>query len=198
MRNQRTTKEVVAITFFWSVLLTMGLFALIGGTDDGRHAADQAADVPPMQAQAQERSAQIAEYQRILQTDPQNLDALIALGDLYFEAHQYKEAMSVFLQAEKVAPDNVHVNNDLGLLALNMRRYDVAIARFKRALQANPSGVDSLYYLGVAYRHKGDLETAKKTFEQVLAANPAPRLAQKATEELAALEQAAAAGKGQP
>jgi len=198
MHNQRTTKEVVAITFFWSVLLTMGLFALIGGTDDGRHAADQAADTPPVQAQAQERSAQIAEYQRILQTDPQNLDALIALGDLYFEAHQYKEAMSVFLQAEKVAPDNVHVNNDLGLLALNTRRYDAAIARFKRALQANPSGVDSLYYLGVAYRHKGDLEMAKKTFEQVLAANPPPRLAQKATEELAALEQAAAAGKGQP
>ncbi len=191
MRNQRTSKEVAAIAFFWSALVLMGVFALTGRTDGGRHGADRAAEVPPVQAQAQERAAQIAEYQRILQGDPQNIEVLIALGDLYFDAHQYKEAMNVFLQAEKVAPDNVHVNNDLGLLALNMRRYEVAIARFERALAANPSGADSLYYLGVAYRHKGDLDAARRTFQQVLAANPAPRLAQKAAEELAALERAA-------
>ncbi len=188
MTNSRSTKEVVVISFFWMITALMIFFALTGRT--GSHVAES--DGPNTmyteQGPGLDVESKIATYQAILQKKPDSIKALVGLGDLYFDARRYQEAIAVFLKAAELDSASVHVENDLGLLYLNTGDFDSAMLRFQKAWAIDPTHIDSLYYIGVIYQHKGETARAQQIFEQVLAANPPPQLAQKVNRELAKIK----------
>jgi tetratricopeptide (TPR) repeat protein len=59
-------------------------------------------------------SGLIEEYRTILAGDPNNLTAITALGNAYFENGQWKETITMYERALIVDPRNVDVRTDPG------------------------------------------------------------------------------------
>lgn len=179
-----TRRETVVRGFFWALLVTVSLlgayFLITGGPakrDDGAH---ETANV----------QQQIAQLSAVLQSNPNDLPSLIALGDLYLNTNNVRDAYQTFLRAEKVDPDNVHVLSDLGLIYLQIGSYDKALSSYRRAYQVDPSHDTPLLNMAMIYsRHKGDSAKALELLEQLLAGNPDPQMAAAAQQEIDRIRQ---------
>ena len=137
---------------------------------------------------SQQQADRTSALEQELSANPDNVNALIELGDIYFDSNRYQEAISIFLKAEKLAPANVHILNDLGILYMSTDDNDSALERFEAVLEIDPNHIHSLYYVGLIHRDNGDTEKALEVFEQVLAANPNPQLADAVGKEVAAIK----------
>lgn len=57
----------------------------------------------------------ILHYSSILKRDPQNLDAITKLANIYFGMNNYNNAIKYYKKAIKLAPNNASFYNNLGL-----------------------------------------------------------------------------------
>lgn len=186
MTNSRGTKEVVVISFFWTMLAVMILFAITNMAGGKLSKNNDQYVAKTTQSKSIESKAEV--YQSILKGNPGSLKALIGLADLYFDNRQYHEAIATFLKAEKIDPTSVHIENDLGLLYLNTTNYDIAMEKFQKALEVDPTHTDSLYYIGLIHHYKGDTPQALRVFKQILSSNPSPELAKRVAQEISKLK----------
>jgi tetratricopeptide (TPR) repeat protein len=83
-----------------------------------------------------------------------------------------EKALSLLLQAHKLAPENPDVQFELGMSALGMRLLPDAIAAFQQTLKLRPSDDASLYGLGRAFMEESKFEDARKSFVQYVARKP--------------------------
>jgi cytochrome c-type biogenesis protein CcmH/NrfG len=123
-----------------------------------------------------------------LLANPDDINALIELGDIYFDGNRYETAIAIFNKAEEVAPANIHVLNDLGILYMSTGKYDAALEKFETVMDVDSSHIHSLYHIGVIHRIKGDTGKALGTFEQIMSKSPEPKLAEAVRQEIAALK----------
>jgi len=168
---------------FWAIIGVMTVFMGMKLLDQG----DPIGTGLTSFRQGDSAEASMRSFEKALAANPNDLKSLIGLGDLFFDAGRYPQAIELFLRAEKLSGPSVHIENDLGLLYLNTNRPLQAIPRFERALEIDPTHLVSLYYIGVYYRQLGDREEARQAYERVLVANPSADLARAVNEELAAL-----------
>ncbi len=116
---------------------------------------------------------QIAPLLSILKDDPQNLKALIELGNAYFDSGQVDKSIEAYSKALEINPKNADVRTDLGIMYRRKRNFDRAIEEFKKAAEDDPKHVNSRYNLGIVYLHdKGDLKAAIKAWEDYLKVEP--------------------------
>ena len=124
--------------------------------------------VPPADVQKQ-----IDTLQSILKDDPKNVNALIQMGNLYFDADQFNQAIETYSKVLQIEPKNADVRTDLGIMYRKKGDYDRAIAEFKRAAEMAPKHVNSRYNLGIVLLHdKGDIKGAIKAWEDFLRVEP--------------------------
>jgi len=124
--------------------------------------------VPPADAQKQ-----IVFLQSILKDDPKNLNALIQLGNLYFDTDQFDRAIETYSKALEIDPQNADVRTDMGIMYRRKQNYDKAITEFKKAVETDPKHVNSRYNLGLVLLHdKGDIKGAIKAWEDYLKVEP--------------------------
>lgn len=127
----------------------------------------------PMVGPAGEYQKKIEELRAILKDDPQNLRALIELGNAYFDTNQVDLAIDAYSRALKIDPKNANVRTDLGIMYRRKGDFDRAIAEFQRASEDDPQHVNSRYNLGVVLLHdKGDLKGALHAWEDFLKVAP--------------------------
>lgn len=185
MTNTRSTKEVVIICFFWMITAVMVTYALVTNLEDkSAETSGQTAPSYSQQGASAELDEKIGTYEVVLKNDPGNVQAMIGLGDLYFDKSSYHKAIEVFLKASEVGDPSVHVENDLGLLYLNVNETDKALVRFQKAFAIDSGHVDSLFYIGMIYQHKGETAKAKEAYDQVLASKPSSQLVAKVNKQL--------------
>lgn len=114
-----------------------------------------------------------ASLKSILRSDPKDLNALIRLGNLYYDNSKYREAIEYYGNALEIDPNNVDVRTDRGSCYWSLGQADAAIGEFQKSLQVNPSHGQTLYNLGIVYLHgKNDVEGARKAWQKLLATNP--------------------------
>jgi cytochrome c-type biogenesis protein CcmH/NrfG len=131
----------------------------------GQTAASPASPVGSLQAEAGLLAA--------LNARPNDLPTLIQLGNLYYDAGRFHDAIDYYGRALQLDPRNVDVRTDRGTCYWNIGQADPAIAEFLRSLEVNPTHPQTLYNLGVVYLHgKNDPAGAKAVWEKLLAANP--------------------------
>ena len=129
-----------------------------------------------------------------LAANPKDLNALVQLGNLYYDSARFKEAVDYYGRALDIDPKNPDVRTDRGTSYWNLGQADAAISEFKKALDADPTHAQTLYNLGVVYLNgKNDPAEARKTWETLLARNPNYPDRAKVQEQLAALS---APGRG--
>ena len=171
----KTRREGVARGFFWGLLLSIlvltGYFLVTGGPEKGGGKEHGQADV----------QQQIKQYRTALEKNPQDLNTLIALGDLYLNTKKTMEAWKVFTQAQKIAPDDTHVLMDLGGLYSQFGKIDKALESYERAYALSPSHLDPLMNMAMIYsRDKKDFTKALELYRKILGSNPEPQMAEKA------------------
>jgi tetratricopeptide (TPR) repeat protein len=147
--NGRMIRSMVAPALLAGVVLCV--FAAGGCRNN-----EQKVSSPPARSSAEKGQTPyyyglIEEYQNILAGDPHNLAALIALGNAYYDAAQWKLAAQYYEQALRLNPHLADVVTDMGTCFRNLGMPDQAIAQFEKALTIEPTHQNALFNLGIVY-----------------------------------------------
>lgn len=103
-----------------------------------------------------------ATYGHILERDPENLDALRALGNIAFDRNQPEQAMQYYARYLKEKPDDLGVRTDYGTMQLTAGQTAAATKTYEEVLAADPKYFQAQFNLAIAYRAGGDDEAAMK------------------------------------
>lgn len=114
----------------------------------------------------------IQEYERVIELDPRNLEALNNLGVIYKDLGKYRESAEYFRKALSINPNSAKVHNNLGLIYYLRGDHGRALAEYKKALASDPDNLESYTNLGVLYKKVGDLDRALENFRKALSINP--------------------------
>jgi len=135
--------------------------------------AKQSTPSPAPAAPPADLQKQVDTLRSMLKDDPKNLNLLIQLGNLYFDAEQFGQAIEVYSRALEIDPKNADVRTDMGIMYRKKRDYDRAVAEFKKAAETDPKHVNSRYNLGIVLLHdKQDIKGAIKAWEDFLRLEP--------------------------
>src|SRR5207244_915229 len=80
--------------------------------------------------------------------EPSNAQPRIQLGNLYFDAERYDDAVSWYSEALKLAPRDVDVSTDLGVCYYYTNQPDKALAQFDKSLAIDPKHAKTLLNVG--------------------------------------------------
>ena len=120
--------------------------------------------------------------------DPNNLQALVALGNRYFDARQFQKAIDMYARALKIDPTNPDVRTDMAIMYRGLKDYDRAISELREAAVADPRHINSRYNLGIILLHdKGDVKGAIAAWEDCLKAGAAGDQADNTRQQIKAL-----------
>jgi cytochrome c-type biogenesis protein CcmH/NrfG len=120
----------------------------------------------------------IAEEERIVASDPKNLQAWVMLGNDYFDTGQSKKAINAYAKALELKPDEPNVLTDQGVMYLQTGANDKALADFERAQQIDPKHLQSLYNIGVVNNDMKQFDKAAKAWSHYLELDPSSPKAQ--------------------
>lgn len=137
-------------------------------------AAMQATGVraPDTQAQAALRQS-AAPLLDAVNRDPADYDALVKLGDLYYDGQQFPNAIQYYERAVAIHPENPNVRTDLGTAYWYTGNADKALAEMETSLKYNPGHPQTLFNLGwVKWQGKADAKGAVAAWQKLLKANP--------------------------
>jgi tetratricopeptide (TPR) repeat protein len=134
--------------------------------------------------------------------NPRDASSRVQLGDLYFDAERFEDAVKWYEEAVRIEPQNVNASTDLGISYYYTNQPDRALGQFERSLAADPKHSKTLLNVGIVRAFgKQDLEGAAKAFQQVLEVapgSPEARAAKQALEGLRNAHPDVAGGAKQP
>jgi cytochrome c-type biogenesis protein CcmH/NrfG len=138
--------------------------------------AAQAASAPAAQANTRAAvldEAKINALKSVAEREPTNAKPRVDLGNLYFDAERYDDAIMWYEAAVKLAPKDVNLSTDLGVCYYYTNQPDKALAQFDKSLALDPKHTKTLLNLGIVRAFgKQDLAGATKAWEQVMAIDP--------------------------
>jgi cytochrome c-type biogenesis protein CcmH/NrfG len=104
---------------------------------------------------------------------PSDANARVQLGNLYFDAERYDDAVRWYEDALKVDPKNVNASTDLGIAYYYSNQPDRALAQFDKSLELDPKHSKTLLNIGIVRAFgKQDLDGAEKAWQRVLDVAP--------------------------
>ena len=134
--------------------------------------ATTAAAAPAQSAPALDEN-RAASLRSAAERDPQDAESRGQLGNLYFDAERYTDAVKWYEEAAKLSPKDVNVSTDLGISYYYTNQPDRALAQFDHSLAIDPKHSKTLLNVGIVRAFgKQDLEGAAKAFQQVLDVAP--------------------------
>jgi tetratricopeptide (TPR) repeat protein len=134
-------------------------------------AAAPAADPGPRAAVVDE--TQVNALKTVADREPTNPKPRIDLGNLYFDAERFDDAIKWYEAALKLNPNDVNVSTDLGVSYYYTNNPDKALEQLSRSLVIDPKHAKTLLNIGVVKAFgKQDLEGATKAWQQVIQLAP--------------------------
>ena len=185
---------------------------IIGTQQQGRPAAPAAATAASSQASGAGANAQApppldesraSAMKTTAQQNPADAVTRVQLGNLYFDAGRFQDAVEWYQAALKIHPKDVDVSTDLGISYYYMNQPDQALAQFDRSLGIDPGHAKTLLNIGIVRAFgKQDLKGAAEVWQRVLVVAPSSEEARAAKQALDGLRSAhpdlgIAAPKGQ-
>jgi tetratricopeptide (TPR) repeat protein len=136
-------------------------------------------------------SEQVIEaYQKAIDLDPNSAGALVNLGTIYFNAHQWKEAERYYTQAIEVDPDYALAHFDLANLCDERGNHALALEHYLIALRLSPGYGDAHYNIALLYQSMNQPMKAVRHWIAYLKLDPSSSWATIARRELAKLREA--------
>jgi tetratricopeptide (TPR) repeat protein len=158
------------------------LFGLIAGWIIGSQQAVQRASRQPPAADIAEGGAggpaaldeaKVSAYRSAAEREPTNALPRVQLGNLYFDAERYGEAIPWYVEALKLQPADVNVSTDLGVSYYYSNQPDKALEQFTQSLAIDPRHTKTILNVGIVKAFgKQDLEGAEAAWQQVIQIAP--------------------------
>jgi len=122
----------------------------------------------------------IQEYRNALRLNPNNFEAHLKLGFLFYNVKgMYNEGMAHLLKAAELNPDDPRVHHDLGMALLHQQKIEQAIKHLSEALRRMPQGFDEQYNplnmrlsLGRAFLYAGNSKEAAVHLAEAVRLDP--------------------------
>lgn len=154
------------------LLLSLCIAVIIAGCKKQQEGAGE--EVGGGSVQALQDTSQIeAQYKDVIAKDPKNYDAIVGLGNLYYDSGKPEMAIEMYQKALEINPKDANVMTDMGTMYRNTGNFDKAIEAFRKAALIDPKHEQSRYNLGITlYQDKKDLKGAADAWEELLKINP--------------------------
>lgn len=111
-------------------------------------------------------------YARLLELDPEDLDARRSYGEVLSEAGQLEQAQSELTRVLEVAPDDLRARRALALVLASRRAGPELAADLEQVVRLDPENVDARMDLGAAYLAIGRHSDAEAVYDDVLKRKP--------------------------
>ncbi|MFM0671088.1 tetratricopeptide repeat protein [Paraburkholderia sediminicola] len=111
-------------------------------------------------------------FGKVLETQPDNLDALTGMGATLVLTGELERARGMYERAAARNPERIAPVLGLARIAVRQRRLDEAIALYQRVLSHEPSNPLASAGLGTAYALKGDTARAQLIYSDALRQHP--------------------------
>jgi cytochrome c-type biogenesis protein CcmH/NrfG len=162
------------------------LFGLIAGWVIGSQQAGSANRVAPAAVQQQASGAaggseqpavlnegQVQALRTVAEQNPKDPQPRVQLGNLFFDAERYNDAITWYEAATALDPSDPNVSTDLGVAYYYTNQPDRALAQFDKSLATDPKHIKTLLNVGIVRAFgKNDLAGAAKAWETVVAISP--------------------------
>ena len=127
--------------------------------------------------------------------NPTDAKARVELGNMYFDAERYTDAITWYEDALRINPADPNVSTDLGVAYYYTNQADKAVTQFEQSLKVDPKHTKTLLNLGIVKAFgKQDLTGAAEAWQQVVALAPDSPEGQAARKALEGLRNAHPAG----
>ena len=118
--------------------------------------------------------AQVQTLRATAEKNPSDAAVRVELGNLYFDAERYPEAVTWYQEAVKLNPKSADVSTDLGVAFYYMNQPDRALEQFAESLKVNPKHAKTLLNQGIVLAFgKQDLKGAAAAWDQLIKVDPA-------------------------
>jgi cytochrome c-type biogenesis protein CcmH/NrfG len=117
-----------------------------------------------------------AMYNKVLKTNPDNLDAKTNLAMTYIAGPAPMQGIALLREVLEKDPNNVKAIYNMGYLSLQSRQYDKAAERFRKLVEVDPKNVNGNFYLGVSLAETGKKAEAIEVFKKVKTLKNDPEL----------------------
>ena len=116
---------------------------------------------------------QVNALKAVAEREASNAAPRVQLGNLYFDAERYDEAIKWYGDAIKLSPKDVDVSTDLGVSYYYSNQPDKALQQFDHSLALNPNHGKTLLNVGIVKAFgKQDLDGAAQAWQQVIKLAP--------------------------
>jgi cytochrome c-type biogenesis protein CcmH/NrfG len=133
-------------------------------------AAGGAPTAEQMQHMADTQAAPLLER---LKSDPNNVEILANVGNIYYDTQQFTSAIQYYERALQQQPSNSGVRTDMATAYWYLGNADTAIQEFNKALSYEPTKANTLFNLGmVKWQGKMDVVGAVAAWQKLLDSNP--------------------------
>lgn len=158
-------------------------------------AAAQQAAAPPSAggtpAAAPLDEGRLQAMRNVAEQNPRDPQPRVQLGNLFFDAERYPDAITWYEEALKLTPSDVNVSTDLGVAYYYTNQPDKAVARFEQSLAVDPKHTKTWLNLGIVKAFgKQDLTGARQAWQQVVTLAPDSPEGQAAKKALEGLQSA--------
>jgi cytochrome c-type biogenesis protein CcmH/NrfG len=151
-------------------------------------ASQQAGAAPAAPALDESRAAAM---KTTAQHNPGDAATRVQLGNMYFDAGRFQEAVDWYDAALKINPRDVNASTDLGIAYYYMNQPDKALQQFDRSLAIEPAHAKTLLNIGIVRAFgKQDLKGAADAWQRVLVAAPGSEEARAAQQALEGVKSA--------
>ncbi len=122
-------------------------------------------------------SAIIKEATKKLIHAPNNIQALTALGEVYYEAKNYEKALPIYqrlVELQKLHPTNDEKTASIryGICCFHGNQFDNAFKALSATLRDDPQNFEANYYMGKVLMQKQEYEKAIIVFKRASKINP--------------------------
>ncbi len=115
----------------------------------------------------------VTAYKSVAEREPTNAKPRVELGNLYFDAERYDEAIKWYSEAVKLDPRDPNVSTDLGVSYYYTNQPDRALEQFSHSLTLDPKHLKTILNVGVVKAFgKQDLEGAEAAWQEVMTLAP--------------------------
>ncbi len=116
----------------------------------------------------------VTEFEAAIRLESRYVDALIDLGDAYFDMSDVENAADSYKRALVIDKKNIDARNRVGRASFARRDYDEALRQYTEVLKISPDDPEAIYNIALTYKALKRYSDAIPYFEKAIAARQGP------------------------